>query len=512
MLKWLGGADAKEAQDANLAEIKQALAAISPDDPVRAVHDGVHCLESLGTEGNLPLAHRYAAVDMLDAAMRRHAQRLLDQYLALKPQAKFQEGLLWRAASGYWKALGDAYLACITLAANDKAAPKADKTAAGFQKNMAQAVARAMRAEALQIKWILMRYGYVGDSYWYTVAQLYRRAGAGSYLDEEIEIYSGPQGKGTLRQEFLRTLMLGVSSTGGLSPVKQNIAERAIAHFSKAFVSSPDPMAGCNFFFDLNGGVPPARVLASAPRDAQLFYFGAGDALDDVQGTLDAINDSGALPSQMFTGLTVGVDEAADTLTHLAFNWEKELPARDSERRKVASTVQVTHGFDSVLSVGAVGQHETWVVENASAEGYGMIVPERRGEWLQVGVLLGLLPETGKPQWGTGVVRRVETDARGQRRAGIQVISRAVAPATLRTVSLTGERGAAHSVVLLDAAPSRSGYMQALLQPEAFTLEDEVEATRTSDGATFNLMPSGVVESGADFDRVRFKVEGAGSI
>ena len=232
---------------------------------------------------------------------------------------------------------------------------------------------------------------------------------------------------------------------------------------------------------------------------------------------LDAVSDSGVLPSQLNFGTGVNTDEAADTLLHLAFNWEKELPARDSERRKVATTLQVMHGFDGVLSAGGIavgaagvgskGLQETWVVENASAEGYGMIVPERRGEWLQVGVVLALLPESSKPLWGAGIVRRVETDARGQRRVGIQVISRAILPGTLCTCKAGGERGEPHNVVLLDPKPSRSGYMQMLLRPDSFTLRDELEVTRTADAQTFMVMPSGLVESGPDFDRVRFKVE-----
>ena len=150
--------------------------------------------------------------------------------------------MLWRAATGYWKALGDAYLGCVTHVMSDKSA------AATFRKKLPQLVARAMRAQVLQIKWILMRYGYVGDVYWTTVAKLYGHAEAGAFLDDLMEIYGGSHGRGTIRQEFLRTLMLGVSSTGGLSPAKQNIAERAIAHFSKAFVSSTSAIAGCNFF------------------------------------------------------------------------------------------------------------------------------------------------------------------------------------------------------------------------------------------------------------------------
>ena len=355
-----------------------------------------------------------------------------------------------------------------------------------------------------------------GDSYWTTVAQLYDKAQSGGYADEVVDIYGGAYGKGTVRQEFLRTLMLGVSSTGGLSPVRQNIAERAIAHYSRSFVSSSEPQPGCNFFFDLNGGMSPARMLAQPPRDARLFHFGAGPALDEVQKALETIEETGVLPSQLNLNAGTRNDEVTDTLLHLAFNWDKDLPARDSERRKVASTLQVLHGFDGVLTAGGVdatasapgtGLQETWVVENASAEGYGMIVPERRGEWLQVGVVLGLLPESENPQWGAGIVRRVETDVHGQRRVGIQVISRAILPGTMCTCGPAGERGAPHNVVMLDPKPSRSGYMQILLRPESFTLRDALEVTRTVDAQTFMVMPSGLVESGPDFDRVRFKSE-----
>lgn len=70
---------------------------------------------------------------------------------------------------------------------------------------------------------------------------------------------------------------------------------------------------------------------------------------------------------------------------------------------------------------------------------------------------------------------------------------------------VTSEPGAPHNVVLLDAEPSRSGYLQALVRPESFTLIEALEATRTADGLSFMLMPSGMIESGPDLDRVRFK-------
>ncbi len=498
---------------ATLAGAQAIIASIPAGEPVRAAQEAVQWLESVTNAANFSIDHRYAVIDLIDAALTPHIDSLLPQYLALKPQAKFQEGLLWRATMGYWKALGDGYLGCVTQSKLDKGA------AAVFRGQFPQVVARAMRLQVQQIKWILMRYGYVSDVYWTTVATLYGYAESSAFLDDTMDIYVGARAddhadetsgaehdRVTIRQEFLRALMLGVSSTGGLSPVKQHIAERVIAHFSNAFVSSTRANANCNFFFDLHGGMSPARVLAEAPRGARLFYFGAGQALEATQLAADVVNESGALPPDMHFDAGENVDQTADTLMHLAFNWEKELPARDSERRKVATTLQIAHGFDGVLAADSNPQQETWVVENASAEGYGMIVPARRGEWLQVGVLIGFLTEDEHARWGAGVVRRVETDARGQRRVGIQVLSRAVMPGTMCTWKSTGDRGVPHNVVLLDAKPSRSGYLQVLLRPESFTLRDLLEATRLSDGKSLVVMPSGLVESGPDFDRVRFKV------
>jgi hypothetical protein len=301
--------------------------------------------------------------------------------------------------------------------------------------------------------------------------------------------------------------MLGVSSTGGLSPVKQNIAERAIAHFSSMFISSMRPAEGCNFLFDLNGGVSPARVLAAPMPGTPLLYFGAGGALDGAQKIINVINDTGALPTDINLGPGENIDQMADTLLHLAFHWEKDRPPRDSGRRQISATLQVTHGFDGIMAQGyGRGVSDSWTVENAGAESYGVIVPEHRSEWLQVGVLIGIRPAGGNGVWGAGVVRRVETDGRGQRHAGIQVISRAVAPGTMATLSASGERGASHYVILLDTEPSPSGYLLALLRPDTLTLRETLEATRSADGKTFLLTPSGLVESGPDFDRVRFKM------
>src|SRR6187549_1043866 len=132
MLKWLAGAESADHPLATLADAKEIVATLPPDDSVRASQDAVQWLESISSAGNFQIAHRYEVIELIDLALKRHGQRLLAQYLVLKPQAKFQEGLLWRAALGYWKALGDAYLGCLTHMASDKSA------AATFRKKTPQ--------------------------------------------------------------------------------------------------------------------------------------------------------------------------------------------------------------------------------------------------------------------------------------------------------------------------------------------------------------------------------------
>ena len=102
MLKWLGGGEKSE-HPASAESVKAFLAGLPADDAVRASQDIVQWFETLnGLSGeNKPLlVKRFEAIDLMDAGLKRHGQRLLEQYLALKPQAKFQEGIIWRAAMG----------------------------------------------------------------------------------------------------------------------------------------------------------------------------------------------------------------------------------------------------------------------------------------------------------------------------------------------------------------------------------------------------------------------------
>ena len=68
MLKWLGGAEGVDHPMANLAEAKEIIATIPPDDSVRAAQDAVQWLESINSAGNFPITHRYEVIELVDGA------------------------------------------------------------------------------------------------------------------------------------------------------------------------------------------------------------------------------------------------------------------------------------------------------------------------------------------------------------------------------------------------------------------------------------------------------------
>ena len=91
------------------SRVEGVVAAMWGDDSIAVAKDAFQWLESISAAAEFSLPARYAVIDRIDVSIKRHGQRLLEQYLALKPQSMFQERQLWKAAADIWKALGDAY-------------------------------------------------------------------------------------------------------------------------------------------------------------------------------------------------------------------------------------------------------------------------------------------------------------------------------------------------------------------------------------------------------------------
>ena len=319
-----------------------------------------------------------------------------------------------------------------------------------------------------------------------------------------------------MKREFLKALMLPASSLDGLPPVRQQIAERAVAHFGESFVLSAQP-DGCTHSFDLATPRSPARLV---PRGAPagLLFFGAGEALARIDRLAEQIAAKGGVPQDFNLGGSYPKDEVIGVLQHLAQYWSDKAPERGSERRPTAARITVVPGADQVF--GALERStsmnldfsqnqtaESWIVENVSDGGYGAIVPPQKIDWVRVGALIGMKGEVSD-YLGIGLIRRITRDVHQQRRVGIQVLTKTAIPVKIskaNTMSALNFDLREETAILLTIKPDARGEIEMLLREGIFNGRDSLEMTLKD--KNYQLVPLRIVEAGEDFYWARFKVK-----
>jgi len=514
MLNFLTGAKV----DHPMADAKKAREIISelPAEPLKALADITQWLESLRDTKAFKVDRLFDNIDLLDGAAKNHQRKLAQDYFATSRQQKFQENRLWSSSYTFWKALSEAYLECVARYENTQTGGTA------FRKNLPVIVARTLRALTLQLKWALVRYGPVDPRVWSDIGRLYQFAEASGFVASTVAIYPGSHGGGSVQQEFLKAVVLCVSSTDGLSPVRQEIAERAVAHFSASFRMAREPGPGCRYCFDIAGGKPPFRVVDNkTPSMPTARYFGAGDAFVQLSRVESIVKETGAIPSDVHLGGSYLPDVVLPVFHHLLSYWSDDAPARSTQRRQMATRMTVLHGMLEILrtldpansdeldfSDPAAAEHsaESWIVENVSDGGYGAIIPAAKSDWVRVGALIGVKTEVSK-YWGVGIIRRVSRDEHQQRRVGIQSLSKIAIPVRIGKsggMFASGPAEPTDSALLLSTTPDKNGEVGIVLRDGIYNSRDSLDMV--VNGKPYLLMPSRLAEGGEDFDWAMFKV------
>jgi hypothetical protein len=490
---------------ADIRKAREIVADLPVNDSSKTIEEIVYWLDSLNHTEGFRLERRFENIDLLDAAAKAHQRKLSQDYLSVERQQKFRENKLWKGMFGLWKNLGDAYLKCVA---------QYESGTTSMRKNLPVMVARGLRALTLQLKWTLLRYGLVEPRIWSEIARLYQLAEAAGFADSMVAVYPGSHGQSSARREFLKAMMLSASSTDGLTPLSQEIAERAVAHFSDQFQLEKTATPACTYYFDLAEARPPARLIKGAATGETRRYFSAGTGLAQLKKLMLAVSESGAVPGDVNLGGKYSKEVVISVLKHLEQYWSDSPPARDSERRKIATRITVVPGFADILATldpahsntldfSQDQSAESWIVENVSDGGYGAIIPAEKSDWIKVGQLIGVQTETSI-YWGIGVIRRVASDQYQQRRVGIQLLSKTALPIRIAFPAAGNARREPEAAVLLSTSPDRSGEVGVVMREGIFNPQDSLDMT--VNGKTYLLIPSRMVEGGDDFDWAKFKV------
>jgi hypothetical protein len=507
MLSWIKGSKSGHP----LAEDKLAqelIAELPPLDPYKSLEELCYWLDTLSSAEDLKLSRVLEIIDLIDQAAKNQQRKLSQDYLNGSARLqKFQEIRIWNAVFSFWKHLADAYHLCLTRFQAGAAGSGAIKG------QIPMVAARAVRAATVQLKWQLLRYGPVEPRIWAQMGDIYAYADEKGIAAMPTVVYPGTFGASTVQREFLKGVMLGISSTDSLLPLKLEIAERIVAQFSEFFVLNRQPAKGCHYHFDLNEGKPPARVMSRLQMTPGLRFFGPGSAAQQLEKLIAIVQADGAVPSYVNLGRTFDTEIMLETLRHLARYWAPNPPARSEERRSGVSRISVVHDFDEIVAtISGETQDltfdssmELWTVENESENGYGALMPQSRSDWLQVGTLLGVKLEDGA-SWGVGIVRRLSAYDHKQRYVGIQVLTKGATVVKILPLSGVPDAEPESALLLPSNANDTNGAseMNLLLRPGAFSMQKRLEMRAYE--RSYLMVPRKLLEGGHDFDMARFRV------
>ncbi len=507
-LNWLPGRKIDHPM-ANLKKTREMVEALPRGDSVRALEDAASWLGSITREPGFKLDYRLELLDLIDAGAKAHWHAVAPDYLDAPRLQKLYENRLWNAFFSYWRGLSDAYLRCLKQFQSGEAS--------GMEKELPRIVGRALRSLTLQIKWRLLRYEIIEERIWDDLGATYLFAESRGFARKQTAIYPGKHGESCAQEELLKALLLAVSAPDALTPVKLQIAERIVAHVARLGVVETVRMSGSGFYFDLAMHVAPARVYNGMHSGNMVRFFGPSKGREALHDLAQAINQQGAVPDDLNLGGNFSRQMVMSVLSHIGSYWSDAPPERRAPRLKLVTRLTIVPGFsEAVAWIGSNDDNdslefvtpvisESWVVSNASDGGYGATVPSNKGDWLRNGALVGLRAE-GQNSSRVGIIRRTNRDKEGQRRVGIEVLSKVAVPVRF---SLASEKpavpaGDMNNALLLSSKPDANGQITLLLRVGGYVAGKPARLSVRGKG--YWLSAVALTEEGDDFDLATFKI------
>ena len=508
MLAWLKR-DRVDHPLANDKAARKIVGAFSQRDPCKTLEEANPWLVSINETAGFKLQRRYELLDLIDDATRRSHERLADSYVML-PEDDPQGRRQWKAASDFWKLLGDGYLACA------RQCSAADSIPDGMRGQLPILAARGLRALRCQLKWSLLRYSALRSEFWGECGRFAMLAEAVDGAARTIDLFSGIQA--SPNDELLQLMVFWAAAPSALAPVEQDIAERLVAYLTPKLRCSASVADAYDYFFDLDGSRPPLRLVPSAPVGPATRFFDVGEARDTLRAIQSIVRGSGRLPAGLTLGAGAEDNVVVRVLRHMRTHWAKELPPRAAARQKTDERLESVQGFHNVLELIAPGAvegpgstsallNDSWIAEDVSSGGCGVIVPQGKGEGLRVGMLVATRTQTAT-SWSIGIIRRVNELNYRQHQLGIQVLSRDALPVFLRTQTGARQGRKQECGILLSEQASPSGNLYIVMRRDLFSGREPVEATLGDVPTPLVLQAGGLLESGHDFDWLYFKAPG----
>ncbi len=485
-------------------EFKRILDELPRDNAFRTLDEIGGWLESLQATQDCSADRVYEVARQLADAALPHLRRLSRDYLHTARLPRTEEKRLWSISFGFWRLLAATYERC--LAAVDGK----DKTGENLRAVLPALCARLIAAQAAILKWEQFHYGPSTHEIWSRMGAALLLAEAAGVADQSVGL--GSQGRLTSpRHEFQRAMVFQAASLDSLLPFEIEVAERLIEHFLPHFTFTSAVDADSVYWVDLRQAQPPLR-LARMPPSAQPSqrFFKPGQAHELIRALLESLEQTGDVPPEINLGGRYYAKTLIPILRHLASYLAPIPPQRKYDRHRVKHRMAVLHGLVNAFVVfsGEFGgrpaglQMESWVVENVSRGGFGVVLNDIPAEWLKVGTLLAMQPEGGE-NWLLGIIRRYHRLSDKETCIGIEALARQAVAVELKVRTVSSYASVAGTPALLVFEGNASGEVRVVLPLASFDLRESLEYPAA--GRRRILTPVALLEQTSDFELALYR-------
>lgn len=486
-------------------EFKRILDELPRDNAFRALDEIAGWLESLLATQECSPDRVYEVARRLEEAARLPLKRLSRDYLHTARLSRSDEKRWWSIGFGFWRLLASAYEHC--LAALDEK----NKAAENLKAVLPALCARLIAAYAAILKWEQFHYGPSSVELWRQMGHALLVAEVAGVDQKSVSL--GSQSRLTsVRHEFQRPMVFQAASLDSLLPSEIELAEHLIEHFLPHFSFTHEAERDSVYWIDLQQPEPPLR-LAQMPKTLQPSqrFFKPGQAHEAILALLNTLEQTGDVPPEINLGGQYYAKAIIPVVRHLATYLAPIPPQRKHDRHRVKHRMVVLNGLVNafVAFSGEFGGRpaglpmESWVVENVSRGGFGVVLSNIPAEWLKVGALIAMQPEGGE-NWLLGIIRRYHRLTDNEARVGIEALARQAVSVELkvRTASSYASVAGMPALLILDGnAPSE---VRVVLPLASFDLRESLECTK--DGRRQILTPVALLEQTSDFELARYRL------
>ena len=525
----------------DVRQAKKLLVSLPLDDPLKALEDITAWLASVKNAAGFHPEARTEIIMLLDEVGLPFYQELLQLYIGKPHLQSFRGHQLWQGMHDYKGGVADACSVCL------EEYQLAEKKSAGFKQVIPTICVRLIRALSEQMQLDMMRYIEPGQTVWEHVCNCYTFATASQIADTPSVIYLKQIHQVTPHQEFLRALMLYISSPATLAPDQIVACYRIAGLLAGSFDFKASVDESCTHYIDLAQPAPPKRVSDRLNATPSTRFFGATRAVLKVSDIIDLQEQAIAKNEQRNKNEFTPAGKLT-LLKHLQLYWGKRQLGRNQGRQDTISTLEVIHGIQAISqnvtridqgnlvnfptqkapqiplekgvspiklsSDAAETAPEIWIVFDVSENGVGGIIPKAAGAWVKIGDLCAVKLED-HPLWWVGMVRRLKMGKEGDMQVGIEILAKKPLAVWLRIANQNAGKGfdwevgietqvrkSKPAILLPD---TNNSYANATMLVESGSYAEN-ELYELEMGATSSVKLTALLEEGEDYERVSFSL------